>query len=545
MVNLPSWQRILIVILLAFGLFFALPNLMYKRVETANDAATRILLDKAEVGDEELAQSWPSLMSNKLVNLGLDLRGGVHVLVQVELEGVHGEKYDEIWTIARDALREKKDRYGAVRRIASEESLLIAVEKKDQLQGALDDVKATASDLGANNFNYAIVGDNIELTLSAVAKSAIDDLTLAQSLEIVRRRIDASGTKEPTIIQVGNDRISIDVPGLGSVEELMALLGKTAKLSLHEVIEITSDENLRIDIADEILLPSVEGGYYQLVKNPVVSGASIVDASLGYDQQNRPAVNFRLNAEGAKQFGDFTSTHIGEPFAIVLDGEVMSAPNIISYIPGGQALISGSFTTEEAINLALLLRSGALPAELTVLEQSVVGPDLGQDSVNAGSFAAMIALVAVALYMMWVYRRFGVFANIALLFNVVLIVAALSMIGSTLTLPGIAGIVLTIGMAVDANVLIFERIREEFTAKPVLIRAIDQGFARALSSILDSNVTTFIAASILYFFGAGPVKGFAITLMIGIVTSVFTAVYVTRLLVVTYLDRKKPKELGY
>ncbi len=544
MVNLPRWQRFLIVIIMAFGVFFAFPNSQYSKVEKANDAIARIEIDKAEAGDETLSTTWPSWLSNRLVNLGLDLRGGVHVLVQVEKDQVYNERYDEFWGTIRDALRDNRDRFGSVRREATDAAIRVKIANASELQGALEKIQETASDLGATEYSFAINDGGIDIHLTDAAKSQIDELTMARSLEIVRRRIDAAGTKEPTIQRVGEDRVSIDVPGFGSVEEVMELLGKTAKLTLHEVLELTNDQTMRVGF-DELLLPSVDGSYYRLDKAAVVSGDSIVDASLGYDQNGLPAVNFRLNTEGAKKFGDFTSTHINEPFAIVLDEEVLSAPNIQSYIPGGQAIISGNFSVEEATNLAVLLRSGALPAPLTVLEQSVVGPDLGQDSVDAGRMAAMIALALVALYMLWVYRAFGVFANISLFFNMILIVAGLSIIGSTLTLPGIAGIVLTIGMAVDANVLIFERIREEYAAKPVLIRAIDQGFARALSSILDGNVTTLIAAAVLYFFGAGPVRGFAITLMIGIVTSVFTAVYGTRLLMVLYLDWRKPKDLGY
>lgn len=544
MVNLPRWQRILIVMIMALGVFFAFPNSQYSKVEKSNDAIARIEIGKPEAGDDVLSTTWPDWLPNRLVNLGLDLRGGVHVLVQVEKDQVYNERYDEFWGTIRDELRDNRDRFGAVRREATDTALRVKIANESEISGALEKIQQTASDLGATEYNFAINDGGIDIALTELAKSQIDELTMARSLEIVRRRIDAAGTKEPTIQRVGDDRVSIDVPGFGSVEEVMTLLGKTAKLTLHEVLEITSDQNLRVGF-DQLLLPSVDGPYYRLDKAAVVSGASIVDASLGFDQAGQPAVNFRLNTEGAKKFGDFTSAHIEEPFAIVLDGEVLSAPNIQSYIPGGQAIISGNFTTEEATNLAVLLRSGALPAPLTVLEQSVVGPDLGQDSVDAGRMAAMIALFAVAVYMLWVYRAFGVFANISLFLNMILIIAGLSLIGSTLTLPGIAGIVLTVGMAVDANVLIFERIREEYDVKPVLIRAIDQGFARALSSILDGNITTLIAAAVLYFFGAGPVRGFAITLMIGIVTSVFTAVYGTRLLMVLYLDWRKPKDLGY
>ena len=550
MVNLPSWQRILIVITLLAGVYFALPNAVYGRVESYNDAKTRIELGEAQSGDEALAASWPSWLPNDIVNLGLDLRGGVHLLAQVELEQVHAERYEEFWVGARDTIAANSDRYGAVLRETLNDGLLIKIENTSEIEGAIADVRAMAEDLGAFGFDISQDNDQILVKLTASGKAAIDTNTMNQSLEIVRRRIDATGTKEPTIQQIGDDRISIDVPGAASVQEVLGILGKTAKLTLHEVFEQTSDANARLSF-DEILLPSREGGYYRMAKLPAITGDMIVDASQGFgtNASGQPTgeavVNFRLNPAGAKKFGDFTADHVGDPFAIVLDGEVLSAPTIRSVIAGGQAQISGNFTVAEAVELSALLKSGALPAELTVLEQSVVGPDMGQDSVNAGKIASIVAMLAVMAYMIWIYRLYGLFANIALISNMILVVTLLSLIGSTLTLPGIAGIVLTIGMAVDANVLIFERVREEFATKPIVIRAIDEGFARALSSIIDANVTTLIAACVLYFFGAGPVRGFAITLMIGIVTSVFTAIYVTRLLVVWHFERRRPKHIGY
>lgn len=544
MINMPSWQRILILAVIVFAAIFAFPNLEYSRVENHNDAMTRISLDKAEPGDEALVQSWPSWLPSSIVNLGLDLRGGVHVVVEVQTEDVYAEYYDSFWATARDLLRERKDSYGAVTREAATDNLKIRIENASEAQNAIDYLQESARALGSDDYQFTNNNGEITIALTDPAKARIDKMTMERSLEIVRRRIDNAGTKEPTIQQQGDNRILIDVPGFGSVEEVMSLLGRTAKLSLHPVLGFQDTQEGNVSF-DQLLLPSLDGGYVLLDKAAVVSGDTITDAKLGFDTNQRPAVNFTLNTEGAKAFGDYTAAHVGEPFAIVLDNEVISSPVIQAYISGGAAIITGSFTVEEAEQLAVLLRSGALPAALVVLEQSVVGPDLGQDSIDAGGMAALIALVIVALYMMWIYRLYGVFSTIALGVNMVMIIAALSIIGSVLTLPGIAGIVLTIGMAVDANVLIFERIREEYKNKPNVIRAIDQGFARALSSILDANITTFIAAIILYFFGAGPVRGFAITLMIGIATSVFTAVYVTRLLVVWYIGRKKPANIPF
>jgi preprotein translocase subunit SecD len=281
--------------------------------------------------------------------------------------------------------------------------------------------------------------------------------------------------------------------------------------------------------------------YYVVDATPVVSGDELVDASLGADQNNRPAVNFRFNPTGARQFGDYTAANIGQPFAIVLDNQVISAPVIQAHIAGGSGIITGRFTSEEALNLSVLLRAGALPAALTFEEERTIGPELGQDSIDAGRLAAIIAMLAVVLYMWASYGLFGVFANIALAINMALIIGALSAVGGTLTLPGIAGIVLTIGMAVDANVLVFERIREELRLNKSAARAIEIGYEKALSSIIDANITTFIAAAVLFAVGAGPVRGFAITLGIGIVTSVFTALYVTRLLIELWYNWRRPK----
>ena len=367
---------------------------------------------------------------------------------------------------------------------------------------------------------------------------------MQQSLEIIRRRIDEVGTREPTIQRQGTDRILIQVPGIGSASELKALIGSTAKLTFNPVVGRTSDAG-----ADpgprNLLLPSIDekGIFYIVEETPVVSGEDLVDSQPAFDQNNRPAVNFRFNPSGGRKFGDYTAENIGSPFAIVLDDEVISAPTIQSHISGGSGIITGSFTVEESTNLAVLLRAGALPAKMTFLEERTVGPELGQDSIDAGKFAAIVALIAVALFMFASYGLFGLFANIALAINMAMIFGALSIIGGTLTLPGIGGIVLTIGMAVDANVLVYERIREELRVAKTPARAIELGYERALSAIIDANFTTLITAAVLFYFGAGPVRGFAITLAIGIITSVFTAIYVTRLLIEAWFAWRKPKTI--
>jgi preprotein translocase subunit SecD len=342
----------------------------------------------------------------------------------------------------------------------------------------------------------------------------------------------------------GSDRILIEVPGIGSAAELKSLIGTTAKLTFHQVVGRSSNPDQPAGTGNEILPDAnTQGIYYILDQVPVVSGDELTDARPDNDQNGYPAVGFRFNPTGARAFGDFTQNHIGEPFAIVLDGKVISAPVIQSHIAGGSGIITGHFTVQEATDLALLLRAGALPAGMTFLEERTIGPELGADSIAAGRVAAAVGFVAVVALIIASYGLFGVFATVALVVNIGLIFGVMSMIGSTLTLPGIAGIVLTMGTAVDANVLIFERIREELRTAKGPARAIELGFEKAMSAIVDANVTTFITGVILFVLGAGPVRGFAVTLIIGILTSVFTAIYVTRLMVSAWYSRRRPKTI--
>ncbi|MEO0498755.1 MAG: protein translocase subunit SecD, partial [Pseudomonadota bacterium] len=352
------------------------------------------------------------------------------------------------------------------------------------------------------------------------------------------------GTREPTIQRQGAQRILIQVPGIGSAAELKQIIGTTAQLTFNPVVSRTADPGQSPGIGNK-LVPSLDepGQFYVIESAAVVTGEDLVDAQPAFDQNGNPAVNFRFNTSGARRFGDYTADNIGSPFAIVLDDEVVSAPVIQSHIPGGSGIITGNFNVEESTNLAVLLRAGALPAELDFLQESTVGPELGQDSIDAGKIATMIAFAAVLVFMGLSYGLFGLFANIALIVNIGLIFGLLSLVGATLTLPGIAGIVLTVGMAVDANVLIFERIREELKSARGPARAIELGYEKALSAILDANITTFITAVILFAMGSGPVRGFAITLGLGILTSVFTAIFVTRLLIVMWFERRRPKSI--
>ncbi|MFP5479786.1 MAG: protein translocase subunit SecD [Alphaproteobacteria bacterium] len=553
MQSMPLWKRALILLVCAWGVLAAVPNLFYTRVESHNDAAAAIeAAGGTATPEQEAARAqWPDLLPSALMNLGLDLRGGAHLLAEVRVEDVYKTRVDALWPEVRDALRDLRDQVGNVRRAPSPDGVLrVTIENTEGMAAALDAVRGlgdsvvTLTGVGQSTIDVAAEGNDIVVQLSEAEKRATDERTLQQSLEIIRRRVDQAGTREPTIQRQGEDRILIQVPGIGSAQELKDLIGTTAKLTFNAVVSRTTDPGANAGPRN-LLLPSMdeEGVYYIVEETPVVSGEDLVDAQPSFDQNNRPAVSFRFDTTGARKFGDYTAANIGAPFAIVLDNEVISAPVIQSHIPGGSGIITGSFTVEESTNLAILLRAGALPAEMSFLEERTIGPELGQDSIDAGKTAGLVGMVAVAVYMIASYGTFGLIANLALAVNIALIVAVLSMIGATLTLPGIAGIVLTMGMAVDANVLIFERMREELRAGANPRRAIEQGFDRAFSAIMDSNVTGLLTALIMFWLGSGPVRGFAVTLGLGILTSMFTAVYVTRLIVETYVDVKKPKTI--
>ncbi len=551
MLHFPLWKRIVIWGLVALGLFYALPNAFYPRVERHNDAVAALAAGMDTPENRAAAKAWPNWMPAKLVNLGLDLRGGAHLLVEVQVEDVYDSRVKGMWPDIRDALKVERDTVGSIRRQkAPPGELRVRISKPEGMPRALEIVRklarpvVTLTGVGASDIDVRAQGSDLIITLSEAEKRATDERTLQQSLEIIRRRIDEVGTREPTIQRQGERRILIEVPGLGSAEELKELLGKTAKLEFMPVVGRTQDKDARPGVGN-IILPSLDepGQYYILEDTPVVTGEELVDAQPSFDQNGRPAVSFRFNPTGARKFGDFTAEHIGSPFAIVLDNEVISAPVIQSHIAGGSGIITGNFTLEESTKLAVLLRAGALPAKLDVIEQRTIGPELGQDSIEAGKIASIVALLAVLVFMVLSYGMFGVIADVALLLNVAMIFGMLSVIGGTLTLPGIAGIVLTIGMAVDANVLIFERIREELKAGRGPARAIELGYEKALSAIIDANITTFITAVILFVMGAGPVRGFAVTLALGIITSVFTAIYVTRLIIVMWFERRRPKTI--
>jgi preprotein translocase subunit SecD len=549
---IPVWRRLVIWTLCALAVVFALPNTMYSRVEAHNDAVAADEAAGAPAPERAAARAlWPDWMPSALIPLGLDLRGGAHLLAEVHVADVYKSRIDFLWPEVRDALRDLRDQVGGIRRQPSPDGTLrVSIENPSGLDAAVAAVRALASPvvtltgIGETDLDVSVDNGDIVVQLSEAERAATDLRTMQQSLEIIRRRVDETGTREPTIQRQGTDRILIQVPGIGSAAELKELIGQTAKLTFHPVVRRTTNAGEEPGPRN-LLVPSMDepGAYYVIEQTPVVSGEDLVDAQPSFDQNNRPAVSFRFDAAGARLFGDYTAANIGQPFAIVLDDEVISAPVIQAHIAGGSGIITGSFTVEESTNLAILLRAGALPAAMTFLEERTIGPELGADSIAAGQRAAVVGLILVAAYILASYGWFGAMALVSLAINMAALVALLSLLGATLTLPGIAGVVLTMGMAVDGNVLIYERIREELREGRPPHRAIEIGFEKALSAIIDSNVTAIITAVIMFWIGSGPVRGFAVTLGLGIITSMFTAVYVTRLIIWTWMAWRRPKQI--
>ncbi len=520
MVYFSKWKIILVLAVVALGFVFATPNVMEKST----------------------AESIPTWLPHKQVNLGLDLQGGSHLLLEVETDVVIKEQLESIVDGVRASLRRDGIRYTGL----GVRGLGVGVTVRDPAN--VEKAVQLIRDID-NGIEVDTQGNRIILNLSDDAITERRNNALAQSIEIVRRRVDETGTREPTIQRQGDSRILLQLPGVEDPERVKRLLGRTAKMTFHLLCENQGSGQGRVppgcmELPDADAANPQSSGTYLVRRRVAVSGDRLVDAQASFSAQtNEPVVTFRFDTLGGKRFGDITRDNVGRPFAIVLDDKVISAPVIREPILGGNGQISGNFTVTEANDLALLLRAGALPAPLNILEERTVGPGLGADSIAAGKVASIIGLIAVIVFMILVYGLFGVFANVALAVNMILILAALSLFQATLTLPGIAGIVLTIGMAVDANVLIFERIKEEVRAGRTPISAIDAGYGRAITTIIDANLTTLIAALILFSFGSGPIKGFAVTLSIGIVTSMFTAIMLTRLLIVSWLRRRRPAAL--
>jgi len=518
MLQFPLWKKFLVLAVAALAVLYALPNLI------RDDTGAGI--------------SW---LPGKSINLGLDLQGGSHLLLRVDINAVERERLDDLAENVRRDLREARIKFSGLR--ATQNSVTLQIRDTTKLDAA-------ATELAGLGQDFAVTSDGAQFTIgfTEAGRVAMQTRAVEQSIEIIRRRLDPEGTKEPIIQRQGQDRVLVQLPGVDDPEAVKRLLGRTAKLTFQLVdMRMTADEARQRGRTPpgSVLMESAsgDGRAYLIEKRVMVSGEMLDTASATFDQNNRPAVSFVLNAAGAKRFGKVTGDNIGRPFAIILDGKVVSAPTIQSQI-FGNGQITGDFSVAETNELALVLRAGALPAPLIVMEERSIGPGLGADSIAAGEIAALVGLLLVIIYMLLSYGLFGVFADLALGVNIVLIVAALSALQATLTLPGIAGIVLTIGMAVDANVLIFERIREELANGRSVIAAIDSGYQRALATIIDSNLTTLFAALFLYIFGSGPIKGFAVTLGIGIATSLFSAVMVTRMFIALWVARKRPKTLA-
>jgi len=473
------------------------------------------------------------LLPNSKVNLGLDLRGGAHLLLQVNFDYYLQEQLSNL----NDELKRNFLESGLSTGSKIEGTkIMFAFLEETSVSKAKKIIKKFDRDVSTS-----ISGNIIYLTYSDAHRIKMQKDLIQQSIEIVRRRVDETGTKEPIIQAQGNNRILLQMPGVGNPQEIKDLLGKTAKLTFHFVVDNSLDNNLTQYNLDYSIakIQDVSGRYFLIKKEPILSGDLLTDANATY-YEGEPAVSFKFNFIGSRKFAEITTNNIGQVFAIVLDGKIITAPKINSVIKGGAGVISGSFDTTEANNLALLLRAGALPAPIDVIEERTVGPSLGADSIRYGITAATYSFLLVAVFMFIFYGFFGLIANIALVINVALILTFLSWFGATLTLPGIAGIVLTIGMAVDANVLIFERIKEEARThnKKILI-AIDSGFSQAFRTIIDSNITTLIIASLLYIFGSGPIRGFSVTLTIGILSSMFSAIVLTRTMIAMWIKYRK------
>jgi len=501
---------------------------------------------------ESTVKGWPQWAQRRLV-LGLDLQGGSYLLLELDSNYIRKEKLDQIRDDVRRTLREAKIGYTGL--VSRPDAVEVHVKDQD-LPTALGKLRELSQPLGG------LLGSNGQRSLEVsdagggairltVPQAAITDRirqTVDQSIQIVERRVNEIGTVEPLIQRQGTDRILVQVPGLQDPTELKRLVGQTAKMDFRMVDTSVPPEQAQkgsLPPEDDLLLSTQAPKVPYVVKKQVlVSGGELTDAQAAFDQRtNEPIVNFRFNSSGARKFAQATTENVGQPFAIVLDNAVISAPVIREPITAGSGQISGNFTVQSANELAILLRAGALPAPLTVIEERTVGPGLGQDSIEKGELAAYVGSIMVIVFMLVTYRLFGVFANVAVAINVAMIFGLLSLLNATLTLPGIAGIVLTVGIAVDSNVLIYERIREELRGGRNAISAIDAGFKRALSTILDSNITTFIAAAVLFYIGTGPVRGFAVTLGIGIITTVFTAFTLTRLIVATWVRWKRPQRV--
>ena len=477
------------------------------------------------------------IFPEKKVVLGLDLQGGSYLLLEVDSKPLFQEKIDTKAFDIRKKIRSKRINYTNFKINNSQTiSFQINLENKNKIEKLLNDKDINSRVDETNKELQFVINDNIvNINFSAAYLQRIKKNAMEQSLEIIRSRIDELGTREPTIIAQGEERILIELPGIKNPKRIKEIIGTTAKLSFKFLANNDANSS-----SFDILGSKSNLEKFNVEKTLVLSGEHLTDAQPGFDNiNNNSVVNFKLNNFGAKKFAYATKNNIGRRLAIVIDNQVVSAPTIRDAITAGSGQISGGFSVEEANNLAIVLRSGALPAPMSIIEERTVGPDLGQESIDKGIMSLIIGFVLVIIYILINYKILGIFANISLLINLILLLGTLTLIEATLTLPGIAGIILTVGMAVDANVLIYERIKEELLIEKNIMIAFDNGYKRVLTTLLDANITTLIAAIVLYFIGSGPVKGFAVTLAVGIITSLFTTFILGRLFVASYVKSKK------
>lgn len=512
MIHIPLWKRALVFVVVALSFAYCAPNLL-----KSEDIA-------------RLQQSMPSWMPTRAISLGLDLQGGSHLLMQADMASVIKQQGEDTVSALRSELR--KNNIDSVSLVPQANGFKIELKNADQRADALKMIRSIDDLVTVAGVGVMIDGVYEDKALKTITKRTMDRL-----IEIVSRRVNESGTKEPVIQKQGEDRILVQLPGVNDPKYIINLMGKTAKLTFHLVSE--NPDGLGVK---KLPMKEDPAQMIPLQRTALLDGDNLVDAQPSFEN-GAPVVSFKLDADGSRRFCKVTSDNIGKPFAVVLDKEIITAPRINSSICAGSAIISGSFTVQESSDLAVMLRAGALPTSLSVVEERSVGPSLGQDSVDAGKTASLVAFVLIIAFIVLSYGLFGVFASVALFINMVMIMALLGMMQATLTLPGIAGIILTMGMAVDANVLIFERIREEVRNGRSIIAAMDAGYEKAMASIIDSNLTSLIAGVILFAIGTGPIKGFAVTMSIGIVTSLFSAIMLTRLMLIVWLQVKKPKTL--
>jgi preprotein translocase subunit SecD len=526
MLDFPRWKVFSIWGVLLIGALLAVPSLL----------------------PERLTQHSPVALPH--INLGLDLSGGSHLLLEADTDDVARQRVAAMDETIRAEMRRASPAIDIGDISTANGRLSFMVRNAAQLDAAVEKVRSLTQGVGITgqrDWDVRVIDSTrIVMTPTQSGLDSAVNSAMQQATEVVRRRIDEMGTREPTIVRQGASRILVQVPGLQDPQALKALLGKTAKLEFKLVDQTATPDDIaagRAPIGSQIL-PFQEGnGAIAVQRRAIISGDMLTDAQQSYDQNNVPEVTSRFNTEGGKRFARVTQENVGKPFAMILDNKVISAPNIQTPILGGSAVINGNFTVDSANQLAIALRSGKLPVALKVIEERTVGPQLGADSIHAGILASAIATAAVIAFMLVTYGRFGIYANLAVVINVFVILGVMALLGATLTLPGIAGFVLTIGTAVDANVLINERVREERRRGRSVVQSVEHGYKEASRTIFEANVTHAIAGLIMLVLGSGPIKGFAVVLLIGIATSVFTAVLFTRMLVVGWLRRVRPSEI--